>query len=125
MQKECVQCRQSFDITTEDQAFYKDMGVPSPTHCYMCRMQRRLSYRNERHLYHRKCDLSGKQIVSSFSIDKPFPVYDMVERQMGSAGIWPGLRLQPAVLRPVLRTARPSAAIGTAAAETDRKQRLL
>ena len=53
------------------------MQVPPPTLCYFCRMQRRLSHRNERHLYHRKCDYSGKQIISAFSVDKPFPVFDI------------------------------------------------
>ncbi len=77
MKKVCVHCSAPFEITKEDLAFYKDMDVPAPTHCYLCRMQRRLSYRNERHLYHRKCDLTGKQIISSFSVDKPFPVYDL------------------------------------------------
>ncbi len=52
------------------------MKVPEPTLCYLCRMQRRLSFRSERFLYHRKCDLSGKQIISTYSTDKPFPVYD-------------------------------------------------
>ncbi|TSC80473.1 MAG: Uncharacterized protein G01um101425_127 [Candidatus Peregrinibacteria bacterium Gr01-1014_25] len=77
MQKTCVQCAAGFAVTPEDLAFYDDMHVPAPTHCYLCRMQRRLSYRNERFLYHRKCNLTSKQIVSSFSIDKPFPVYDI------------------------------------------------
>ncbi len=53
------------------------MDVSPPTHCYFCRMQRRLAYRNERFLYHRKCDKTGKQIISSFSVNKPFPVYDI------------------------------------------------
>jgi len=79
MEHICLQCQQPFNVFPEDQAFYQQMQVPEPTHCYMCRMQRRLSYRNERFLYHRKCDLSGKQIISSFSINKPFPVYGIDE----------------------------------------------
>ncbi len=77
MKKSCTHCRQEFEIFPEDIAFYKDMDVPPPTHCYLCRMQRRLAYRNERFLYHRKCDKTGKQIISSFSVNKPFPVYDI------------------------------------------------
>ena len=53
------------------------MDVPEPTRCYFCRMIRRISYRNEHHLYHRKCDFSGKNIISAFSPDKTFPVYDI------------------------------------------------
>ena len=39
-------------------------------------MRRRLAFRNERNLYHRKCDLSGKELISNFSPDKPNKVYD-------------------------------------------------
>ncbi len=53
------------------------MDVPPPSLCYLCRMQRRLSYRNERYLYHRTCALTGKAIISSFSEEKPFPVFDL------------------------------------------------
>ncbi|MCB0338197.1 MAG: hypothetical protein KDD53_01270 [Bdellovibrionales bacterium] len=72
----CKNCGIDFEISIQDAAFYTRMAVLRPTHCYLCRMQRRLAYRNERFLYHRKCDLSKKQIISSFSLDKPFPVYD-------------------------------------------------
>jgi hypothetical protein len=74
--KTCTKCQQQFQVHKQDKEFYKTLDVPEPTLCYMCRMQRRLSYRNERFLYHRKCDFSGKQIISSFSVDKPFPVYE-------------------------------------------------
>lgn len=43
--------------------------------CPDCRQQRRLSFRNERKLYKRKCDATGKDIISMFSPDKPFKVY--------------------------------------------------
>ena len=39
------------------------------------RKRRRLSFRNERNLYRRKCDKSGTSIISSLSPDKPYPVY--------------------------------------------------
>jgi hypothetical protein len=50
--------------------------IPSPTLCPDCRQQRRLSFRNERKLYKRKCDFSGKDIISIYSPDKPYKVYD-------------------------------------------------
>ncbi len=53
------------------------MNVPSPTLCPECRQQRRLCFRNFRHLYNRKCDLTGKQIISMYDADTPFPVYDL------------------------------------------------
>ncbi|MBI2634192.1 hypothetical protein HYW82_00795 [Candidatus Peregrinibacteria bacterium] len=33
-------------------------------------------WRNERTLYRRKCDGTGKEIISVYSADKPFPVYE-------------------------------------------------
>jgi hypothetical protein len=77
MNKKCKNCGNDFEILEEDQEFYKMMDVDAPTHCYLCRTQRRLSYRNERFLYNRKCDLTGKKIISSFSEDKNLKVYDI------------------------------------------------
>jgi hypothetical protein len=77
MEKICSQCKTNFTILSGDKEFYNIMEVPEPTLCYTCRMQRRFANRNERYLYHRACDLTGKKIISSFSTDKPFPVYDI------------------------------------------------
>ncbi len=84
MKNTCLHCRRTFEITADDLAFYEKISpdyngkkelIPPPTHCPDCRRQRRLSFRNERTLYHRKCDLSGKQIISNFAPDAPFRVY--------------------------------------------------
>jgi Zn ribbon nucleic-acid-binding protein len=44
--------------------------------CPECRQQRRLSFRNERNLYKRDCDATGKSIISIYSPDKPYKVYN-------------------------------------------------
>jgi hypothetical protein len=84
----CRSCSSAFEITQEDLAFYEKVSpefnrkkelIPSPTLCPDCRLQRRLAWCNERHLYHRKCDLTGRQIISIYSPDKPFTVYDVKE----------------------------------------------
>ncbi len=75
--KKCGNCGNVFQIEKEDRDFYSMMEVPEPTLCYICRTQRRLSYRNERYLYHRKCALTGKEIISCFSLDKNFVIYDI------------------------------------------------
>lgn len=84
MQKTCRQCAIKFEITDEDLKFYdkispiysgKKHEIPAPTLCPDCRMQRRLAWRNERKLYHRKCDLCGAQIISIYSPEKPWKVY--------------------------------------------------
>ena len=84
MEKSCRQCTAQFDIADEDITFYdkvspvfngKKYPIPAPTFCPDCRAQRRLAFRNERKLYHRKCDLSGKDIISIFSSDKMNKVF--------------------------------------------------
>ncbi|MBN2095995.1 hypothetical protein JW752_01190 [Candidatus Peregrinibacteria bacterium] len=73
--KNCKQCNTGFDITDTDRDFYKKIDVPEPILCPDCRNQRRMSWRNEKTLHKRKCDLCSKDIVSIYSPDKPFPVY--------------------------------------------------
>jgi hypothetical protein len=77
--KTCLGCQRGFEVTPEDRTTYARLDVPDPTLCPACRHQRRCSWRNEDKLYHRKCDLSGKQIVSIYSPDKPYPVYAQEE----------------------------------------------
>jgi len=88
MVKNCGQCGEKFEITDEDLKFYESVSpvfdwkkfqIPVPKLCPSCRQQRRLSMRNERSLYHRKCDLTGKEIVSIYSPESPYKVYDQME----------------------------------------------
>ncbi|EKE27929.1 MAG: hypothetical protein ACD_3C00125G0003 [uncultured bacterium (gcode 4)] len=92
----CKKCSRNFSITDKDLEFY-DMVSPSfpnpgssesglkkhlispPTLCPSCRQQRRLTFRNERNLYKRKCDLTGKDIISIYSPDKKSIVYEESE----------------------------------------------
>lgn len=84
MQRECRQCREIFEVTEDDLAFYdkvspvfeeKKYSIPPPTLCTDCQHQRRLAHRNERHLHRRKCDLTGEEIISFYSKYKPWKVY--------------------------------------------------
>lgn len=76
MIKNCIHCQNKFEITNDDLDFYTTLNITAPTFCPPCRQQRRLTWRNERTLYKRKCDATGKDIVSIFSPDKPFKVYE-------------------------------------------------
>lgn len=85
LQKNCKNCSKSFEVCAEDLKFYEKVSpifngvkyeIPSPTYCFDCRQQRRLSFRNERKFYHRICALSGKRIISTYSPDAPYTVYD-------------------------------------------------
>ena len=87
MEKKCSQCGQKFEITQDDLAFYEKVSpeiggkkylIPPPTLCPECRQQQRFAFRNEWKFYHRKCDQSGKQLISIYSPDKPYKVYEPV-----------------------------------------------
>ena len=75
----CKQCQNTFEVAPEDRAFYEKMKVPEPVLCFDCRMRWRMAFRNERNLYKRKCDLSGRDIVSVLPPTSPFRVYEQSE----------------------------------------------
>jgi hypothetical protein len=84
----CPHCSSAFEITNADLKFYDDVSpvfagkkytVPPPVLCPSCRMQRRLMFRNDLCLYHRKSDLTGKAMISMYAQDKPYKVYDQDE----------------------------------------------
>ena len=74
--KNCQNCKQEFRIEPEDFLFYEKMRVPPPTWCPECRMIRRMVFRNERLLFRRKDDASGKEIFSEFPAVVPATVYE-------------------------------------------------
>lgn len=72
-------------MTNKDLEFYEKISpvftgqkylIPSPTLCPEERQRRRLAFRNERKLYHRKCDLTGKQFISMYDSVSPYTVYE-------------------------------------------------
>ncbi len=75
--KVCVISGAEFVVTDEDLEFYKKMDVPVPDLCSDEREMQRMAIANQRNLYHRTCSGSGKKIISMFSEEKEFPVYDV------------------------------------------------
>ncbi|MBU1151223.1 hypothetical protein KJ632_00165 [Patescibacteria group bacterium] len=87
----CKQCLAEFEVSAEDERFLEKLSpkiggrvfdLPHPTLCPECRQMRRMAFRNEKNFYKRKCDFSGKSILTMYSPKKDFKVYD--------AGIWWG-----------------------------------
>jgi len=74
--KTCQNCHNEFTIEPDDFAFYEKIKVPAPTFCWECRLVRRMSWRNERTLYHRKCDATGKDIITMFAPEQSLLVYE-------------------------------------------------
>jgi len=73
--KNCQSCKADFVIEPADFAFYEKMKVPAPTWCPQCRLMRRFTWRNERALYKRTCDLCKKDIIAMYPAEASFPVY--------------------------------------------------
>jgi len=67
--KNCVSCKKDFNIEAEDFDFYQKVGVPAPTFCPSCRFIRRLTFRNDRTLYKRTCDICQKDVISIYRPD--------------------------------------------------------
>lgn len=88
----CGWCQRKFRVEDEDLKFYEDISpifggkkfhIPPPTLCYPCRLQRRMLFRNERNLYRRNCDATGKPTLTIFS-----PPYKMYAREYWWGDSW-------------------------------------
>jgi hypothetical protein len=69
--KNCQKCKKDFNIEAEDFDFYQKINVPAPTFCPECRLQRRLTFRNDRMLYKRACELCKKEVISIYRPNGP------------------------------------------------------
>ncbi len=85
MQEICKQCAAKFEITDKDLGFYERISpvingekhqIPPPSLCPKCRVIRRMSWRNDRTFYHRKCSKTNHPIISTYAQETPFPVYE-------------------------------------------------
>ncbi|MFA6000054.1 MAG: hypothetical protein WC783_03710 [Candidatus Paceibacterota bacterium] len=73
--KNCQNCKKDFEITPDDFNFYEKIKVPAPTFCPECRFQRRLSFRNNRVFYHKKCAMCDKMVLGLYNPDSEFTIY--------------------------------------------------
>ncbi len=63
----CNSCKKKFSVSSEEESFLKKMDLPCPPrNCPDCRRQRRLAFRNERRMFHRVCDESGRRVVAVY-----------------------------------------------------------
>ena len=68
-------CTTAFRITKEELIFYKKNKIPLPIICPNCRHGRRMESRNPQKLWDRNCQKCEKEIMSSYSPDRPEIVY--------------------------------------------------
>lgn len=64
---QCTICSTEFTVAPEDQTLLRKFDAPEPQYCFHHSLQRRMSYRNERHLYKQVCESCGKHILGMYS----------------------------------------------------------
>ncbi|MES3031648.1 MAG: hypothetical protein V4699_00185 [Patescibacteria group bacterium] len=74
--KQCQNCIKDFTIEPDDFGFYEKIKVPPPTFCPECRLQRRLAWRNDWHLFKKKDARTSEMIFSLFPEESPVKIYD-------------------------------------------------
>ncbi len=87
--KICQNCKIQFTIEPDDFTFYEKIKVPAPTWCPECRYQRRLTHRNERTFFKRKCSATDEDIIAIYPPNTSFPVY---EQKYWESGNWDALQ---------------------------------
>ena len=76
MNKICKKTGQEFEISDIDLEFFKKLEVPAPEYHPQYRMALLMSFRNERNLYKSKCAFSGKEMLSIYSPNTKYKIYD-------------------------------------------------
>lgn len=86
----CTKSGEEFPIFASEDKFFTQMSptfagqtfrVPYPTLCPSEREKQRTVRRNERKLYRRNCDATGKAIITQYSPSSPYKVYDQKIRR--------------------------------------------
>jgi len=72
----CQNCKGNFTIEPDDFGFYEKINVPPPTFCPTCRFQRRMTWRNDWHLFKKKDAHTGEEIFSFIPDESPVKIYD-------------------------------------------------
>lgn len=81
---QCKQCQKTFEWTDADRALLTKLApeiagrkfeLPPPLLCWDCHCQRVWCFRNQYSFYKRKSSLSGQEMISLYSPDKPDTVY--------------------------------------------------
>lgn len=76
IQKACQNCKNEFSLDDADITFYEKIKVPPPTWCPACRLIRRMLFYNQRKLFRRRNEESGRNIFSSMPPTAPVKVYE-------------------------------------------------
>lgn len=98
MERNCVECGQSFSIDNEETAFLSRLvfcfgeysaQFPLPLECPDCRLQIRTAHRNEQYMYHGQSALSGKKMITLYAPEPPWGnSYQVYEQEEWHSDAW-------------------------------------
>ena len=71
----CEHCQKNYRIIQPELKFYRDMKLPIPRKCFLCRYHDRLQLRNPRTLFDRKCTKCQTNIQTTFAPERSEKVY--------------------------------------------------
>lgn len=71
----CENCRKNFKITPQELRFYREMNLPVPVKCWLCRHKIRMARRNPRRIHERKCAKCQADIQTTYAPERPEPIY--------------------------------------------------
>ncbi|OGY87063.1 MAG: hypothetical protein A2233_03880 [Candidatus Kerfeldbacteria bacterium RIFOXYA2_FULL_38_24] len=74
---ECTKCQKNYKVTKKEFEFYQRQKLPIPRLCPDCRYMARMSLRNPRKLWHRKCMNDGckNEFETTYAPDRPETIY--------------------------------------------------
>jgi len=76
-ERKCGVCGGKWRIEEQDLDILRKIIVPVPDECPECNLRHRMVFRNEANMYSgRKCEATGQSIISVYSPDKKYKVYD-------------------------------------------------
>lgn len=71
----CETCGKGFKIIPQELQFYREMKLPIPRSCWICRHWERRALKNPRIVRQRGCTNCGAQIFSTYAPERSEPVY--------------------------------------------------
>ena len=67
----CAHCTKNYRVIPQELAYYRKQILPVPRLCPDCRHAERMTLRNPRKLWTRKCSKCGKELQSTYAPDRP------------------------------------------------------
>jgi len=71
----CATCKKSFRVIPQELKFYREMKLPIPRKCPLCRYSERYNFRRPRKLFTHQCAKCKTEIKSCYSSDRPEIIY--------------------------------------------------